>query len=264
MLKPDSRKMEEAPVFVNVSGERIHGVIHIPEVTPAPTVVFCHGFTGNRIEAHRLFVRAARKMSMKGFVAVRFDFRGSGESEGEFENMTVSSEIIDLNTVLSFLCERSEVDCDKIGLVGLSLGGAVSILTAARNQKVKAVCTWSSPAEFRIISDGVKAFGMDLKKILEKGYLDLPSGYRVGRDFFTDILKHDILDSCSKISPRPLLIIHGLEDSVIPVEHAHMLYERAGEPKKLIIIDGADHTFSRRDWEDRVIEITTEWFKKSL
>lgn len=256
--------MEETPIFVNVMGERIHGVMHVPDRPPAPTVILCHGFTGNRIEAHRLFVRAARKMSREGIVAVRFDFRGSGESEGEFEKMTVSSEIIDLNTVLSFLLGRSEVSRGKIGLLGLSLGGAVSILTAARNQSVKAVCTWSSPAEFRLISDGEKAFGMDLKSILEKGYADLPSGYRVGKDFFTDVLKHDILDSCSKISPRPLLIIHGSEDPVVPVKHAQMLYDRAGEPKNLIIIEGADHTFSRRDWEDRVIEITTEWFKKNL
>jgi len=256
--------MDEVPVFVKVMGERIHGVIHVPDVTPAPSVVFCHGFTGNRIEAHRLFVRAARKMSGKGFVAVRFDFRGSGESEGEFENMTVSSEIGDLNAVLSFLSGRSEVARDKIGLVGLSLGGAVSILTAARNQAVKAVCTWSSPAEFRLMSDAEKAFGIDLKSILEKGYVDLPSGYRVGKDFFTDVLKHDILDGCSRISPRPLLIIHGSEDPVVPVQHAHMLYDKAGEPKKLVMIDGADHTFSRRDWEDRLIEITTEWLKENL
>jgi fermentation-respiration switch protein FrsA (DUF1100 family) len=105
---------------------------------------------------------------------------------------------------------------------------------------------------------------MDLKSILEKGYVDLPSGYRVGRDFFTDILKHDILASCSKISPRPLLIVHGSDDPVVPVQHAHMLHDKAGEPKKLIIIDGADHTFSRRDWEDRVIEVTAEWLEESL
>ncbi|NHV98469.1 MAG: alpha/beta hydrolase [Thaumarchaeota archaeon] len=256
--------MEEKPIFVTVIGERIHGVMHVPDETPAPTVVFCHGFTGNRVEAHRLFVRAARKMSREGIAAVRFDFRGSGESEGEFENMTVSSEITDLNSVLSFLLERNEVARDKIGVVGLSLGGAVSILTAARNQMVKAVCSWSSPAEFRIMSDGLKAFGADLKTVTEKGYVDLPSGFRVGKDFFTDILKHDVLDACSKITPRPILIMHGSGDTVVPVKHAHMLYEKAGEPKRLVIIDGADHTFTGREYEDRVIEITTEWFKKNL
>jgi len=247
--------MEELHVFVNNMGERISTVLHIPDETPAPTVVFCHGFTAHKIEAHRLFVNAARRICKEGFVAVRFDFRGSGESDGEFEDITVSSEVSDLNTILKFITERTEVDKNKIGLVGISLGGVVSILTAAQNPIVKAVCTWSSPAYFRPLP------GIDQSQI-EKGYIDLPSGYRIKIGFFEDAFKCNILENCSKISPRPMLIIHGSQDNIAPVEHAKMLYEKAGEPKKLVIIDGADHSFNRKDWEDEVIRITTEWFKE--
>jgi fermentation-respiration switch protein FrsA (DUF1100 family) len=253
--------MEELHLFIENEGERISTVIHIPEKTPAPAVVFSHGFTGNRIEAHRLFVRTARKMSKAGFVAVRFDFRGSGESDGEFEEMSISSEISDLNSVLKFLLDKKEVSREKIGLVGLSLGGVVSILTTARNPIAKAVCTWSSPARLELLSSLRDSFGADLSQI-EKGYVELPSGYRIGRVFLEDALKHDILDDCAKISPRPMLIIHGSQDNVVPVEHARMLYDRAGEPKKIVIIEGADHTFNRRDWEDKVIELTIEWFRE--
>lgn len=257
--------MEEIPVFLKNEEEKISGIMHVPDKTPAPTVVFCHGFTGHRIEDHRLFVRAARSMSREGFVAVRFDFRGSGESEGEFENMTVSSEISDLNTVLSFLVSRKDVLSDKIGVIGLSLGGVVSILASAQNQAVKAVCTWSSPAELRSLSSNIKKFfGIDPKNLFEKDYADLPSGYRVGKNFAIDALKHDVLDSCAKISPRPMLIIHGSEDPVVPVQDAHMLYDKAGEPKKLVIIDGAGHTFSGRELEEKVIAITIGWFKDNL
>jgi len=257
--------MEEIPVFIKNMGEKISGVIHVPNETPAPTVVFCHGFTGHRIEDHRLFVRAARRMSREGIAAVRFDFRGSGESGGEFEDMTISSEMSDLNTVLSFLADRKEVLRDKIGVVGLSLGGVISILTSAQNQNVKAVCTWSSPAELRSLSTNVeKSFGMDSRNLFEKDYADLPNGYRVGKNFFIDALKHDVLDSCAKISPRPMLIIHGSADPVVPVQHARMLYDKAGEPKKLVIIEGAGHTFSGRTLEDKVIETTIEWFKENL
>ncbi|MBO3839941.1 MAG: alpha/beta fold hydrolase [Thermoproteota archaeon] len=255
--------MEEIHVFVKNMGERISTVIHIPDETPAPAVVFSHGFTGNKIETHRLFVRAARKMSKEGFVAVRFDFRGSGESDGEFEEMTISSEVSDLNAVLNFLASRMEIIREKMGLVGLSLGGVVSILTAAQNPIVKAVCTWSSPAYLRLLSSLRDSFGADLSQI-EKGYVDLPSGYRIGRMFFEDALKHDIINSCARISPRPMLIIHGSQDSVVPVEHARMLYDGAGEPKKIVIIEGADHTFNRREWEDKVIELTIEWFKENF
>ncbi|MEM1553924.1 MAG: alpha/beta hydrolase [Thermoproteota archaeon] len=253
--------MEEFHVFIKNMDERISTFIHVPDKTPAPAIIFSHGFTGNKIEAHRLFVRAARRASKEGFVAVRFDFRGSGESDGEFEDTTISSEVSDLNAILNFIVERKEVVKEKIGLVGLSLGGVVSIITASRNPIVKSVCTWSSPAYFR--PPPKSSFLGDLSQ-LEKGYLDLPSGYRIKRSFFEDAQKYDVLDSCAKISPRPLLIIHGSNDNIAPVDHAQALYERAGEPKKIVIIEGADHSFNRRDWEDKVIDLTVEWFKETL
>ncbi|MDW8034624.1 MAG: alpha/beta hydrolase [Nitrososphaerota archaeon] len=255
--------MEEFHVFIRNMGERISTFIHIPDIIPAPAIVFSHGFTGNKIEAHRLFVRAARKASREGFVAVRFDFRGSGESDGEFEYVTISSEISDLNTVLNFIEGREEVIRDKIGLVGLSLGGVISIITASKNPIVKAVCTWSSPAYFKPPLNSRNPILGDLSQ-LEKDYIDLPSGYRIRRTFFEDAQKYNILDSCAKISPRPLFIIHGSNDNIVSVEHAQLLYEKAGEPKKIVIIDGADHSFNRRDWEDSVIDLTIEWFKNNL
>lgn len=253
--------MEEFHVFVKNMGERISTFIHVPDKTPAPAIIFSHGFTGNKIEAHRLFVRAARRASKEGFVAVRFDFRGSGESDGEFEDTTISSEVSDLNAILNFIVEKKEVVKEKIGLVGLSLGGVVSIITASKNPIVKAVCTWSSPAYFK--PPPKSSFLGDLSQ-LEKGYLDLPSGYRIKRSFFEDAQKYDVLDSCAKISPRPLLIIHGSNDNIAPIDHAQALYEEAGEPKKIVIIEGADHSFNRRDWEDKVIDLTIEWFKENL
>lgn len=249
--------MDEIPIFITNMGERISGVIHIPDKTPAPAIVFCHGFTGNRVEAHRLFVRAARRMSKEGMVAVRFDFRGSGESEGEFENMTISGEVSDLNAMLKFLTGRKEILTKSIGVLGLSMGGVVSILTAAQNETIRAVCTWSAPAELKNLSNSLgQSQAMD--------YIDFPSGYRIGRAFINDVLRHDILGNCSRISPRPILIVNGSKDPLVPVQHAHMLYEKAGEPKELVIIEDADHTFNRRDWEDKVIELTTKWFKDNL
>lgn len=124
--------------FMN-EGEKLAGVLHIPNSIPASTVVFCHGFTGNRIESHRLFVHAARELCRKGFVVLRFDFRGSGESEGSFESKTVSGEMSDLKKALDWLQQREEVRRDKIGALGLSLGGAVVLLVAAEDERIKAI-----------------------------------------------------------------------------------------------------------------------------
>ncbi|MBD3293779.1 MAG: alpha/beta hydrolase, partial [Armatimonadia bacterium] len=79
--------MEQFREF-EVDGHRIAASIHIPDTTPAPGVVMCHGFTGQRMEAHFLFVKAGRAMCEAGLNVLRFDFRGSGESDGRFRDMT--------------------------------------------------------------------------------------------------------------------------------------------------------------------------------
>jgi len=259
--------MEEVSTFFKNQGARISAVLHIPDQVPASTVMFCHGFTGHKIESHRLFVHAARHMCDKGFLVLRFDFRGSGESEGMFESMTVSGEISDLKQATSFMLDREEVQHDKIGVIGLSLGGAVSILTAAQDQRIRAVCVWASPADLKGLQQSVQAiFGrhVDASDSNTPEYIDMPSGYRIGKAFLFDVLKHDILTSCAKISPRPFLAVHGTSDELVPFQHAEMLYGKAGEPKERILIAGADHTFNRWDWQSEAIERTTEWFGRKL
>jgi fermentation-respiration switch protein FrsA (DUF1100 family) len=120
--------MPEQFVQFEVQGQRIYGMLHLPDVaaknsgTKVPAVAMCHGFTGNRIEAHRLFVKAARYFAANGFAVLRFDFRGSGESEGDFEQVTVSDEIADALAALAFVRRQSVVDENRIGLIGLRRG----------------------------------------------------------------------------------------------------------------------------------------------
>jgi fermentation-respiration switch protein FrsA (DUF1100 family) len=260
--------MKEEFVFFLNKNEKIVGMLHIPEKTPAPAIIFCHGFTGNRIESHRLFVHAAREMCKKGFVILRFDFRGSGESDGLFENVTISEEISDLKAAIDWLYNREEILKDKIGVIGLSLGGVIAILTASQDERIKAICTWSTPADLKdpeFQNTAKSIFGeVKIEKIILKEYIDLPSGDRIKRKFLIDAFKHDILKSVEKISPRPILIIHGTKDPLVPISHAEKLFEKAKDPKKKILIENADHTFNKWDWQWQVINYTIEWFEKNL
>jgi len=255
---------EEFVAFPN-KGERIVGTLHIPERTPAPAVIFCHGFTGNRIESHRLFVHAARELCRRGFGALRFDFRGSGESEGLFESMTISEEMGDLTAAINWLYDRMEILRDRIGIVGLSLGGVVALLTAVGDGRIKGVCTWGTPAEFGGLQNTARNILGEAKieELMVKTHFDLPSGDRVGRDFLMDALRHDISGSAARISPRPFLIIHGTNDNLVPVSHAEKLFNNAKEPKEKFLVEGADHTFNRWDWQWKVINRTAEWFERT-
>ncbi|MEM0385726.1 MAG: alpha/beta fold hydrolase [Nitrososphaeria archaeon] len=160
--------MEEIFVSFSCEGEKVAGMLHVPNKIPAPTIIFCHGFTGNRIEAHRLFVYAARELCNKGFTVLRFDFRGCGESEGSYNSITISDEVKDLGSAVDFLYNRNEVLKEKIGVVGLSLGGVVSILRTAEDERIKAVCTWSSPGDLKDMESRIKSmFGeINLNRLL--------------------------------------------------------------------------------------------------
>lgn len=255
------RGLIEEPVSFTCKGMRIAGMFHMPERTPAPGIIFCHGFTGTRIESHRLFVHAARYFCGRGFAVLRFDFRGSGESEGLFQNMTVTREIADLKTAVGLAQRRKEILKGKIGVNGLSLGGAVAILTAAMDSRIKVVPLWSTPSDLKGLGQSVLKSS---RKSLEQRYVDEAGGYRVGRNFLIDLRKHNILKAFSKISPRPIFIIHGTQDQVVPLWHAEKLYEAAGEPKEKFFVKGSDHTYNRWDWQWTVIRHTAKWFEKNL
>ncbi len=236
-------------------------MLHKPRKTPAPGIIFCHGFTGTRVEPHRLFVHAARHFCEKGFAVLRFDFRGSGESEGLFQDMTISGEIADLKTAVSWITKRREVLRERIGVNGLSLGGVVALLAASRDHRIKAVSLWSTLSDFSPIRQILSDSQM---KLPTQSFLDLPSGDRVSRDLLLDMEKYDILSDISKISPKPVFITHGTHDPVVPLWHAKKLYEKAGEPKDILIVEDADHTYNRWDWQWKVIERNARWFEENL
>lgn len=237
-------------------------MVHVPSRVPAPALIMCHGFTGNKVEAHRLFVRAAREFCRRGLLVVRFDFWGSGESEGEFHEMTLSSEVEDLGSVLDYVVGRRDVDAGRIGVLGLSMGGAVSLIRASRDPRIRFVCTWSAPADFLMLAEFAKTLYTGSTASGE--YIDLPTGYRISTRLIQDLLSHKITEAASKISPRPLLVVHGSRDEIVPLSHAEAIYNAAGEPREKIVIEGGDHTFTGREMEWKAITSTAEWLERVL
>lgn len=139
--------MLERQIHFDNEGQRLYGMMHLPERPGLhPGVILLHGFTGNSKESHFMFVKAARDFARNGLVALRFDFRGSGDSEGAFVDMTAPDEISDAVAALDFLSVQSEVDEERMGLLGLSLGGCVAACTAGVDARVKSLVLWSAAA----------------------------------------------------------------------------------------------------------------------
>ena len=138
-------------VELKSQGLTLRGMLHMPDSAThkVPVVVIFHGFTGNKMEPHFIFVKLSRMLEKKGIASVRFDFGGSGESDGYFINMTLSGEIRDAHNILDYVKKLDGIDPERIGLVGLSMGGSVaSALAGERKDEINSLCLWA-PAEYK-------------------------------------------------------------------------------------------------------------------
>jgi uncharacterized protein len=115
-------------------GEQIFGVLHSPlEVERPPAIVIFHGLLGSKDQPHQLFVKLADALVQAGIVALRIDFRGRGDSEGDSVEMTPHKDIADARKALDCLEALSQVDAERLGVLGLSWGGAIAVVAMNRN-----------------------------------------------------------------------------------------------------------------------------------
>lgn len=242
--------MDERLSYIKGPRGHLASVIHESapnEDSPRRLVILAHGFTGTKCESGRLFVTTARALAAAGINALRFDFFGSGDSEGEFYQMTPNTEIDDLHAVIRWATKRFE----SVGVLGLSMGGGVSICTVADAPNVKALVTWSSVPDF-------SAWKPPEGKRIPEG-----NPISVGPAFFTDRPERDIPESYRSIR-IPKLQIQGDRDMPGFLEGFRKFFPDAPSPKRHVVIKGADHTFNT--WKDRkrAINLTVEWFLRYL
>lgn len=257
-------KNNEVYAEVISRGQTMRGMVHRPADFSAarryPAIMMWHGFTGSRVEPHRLFVKTARHLAQNGFIVARFDFVGSGESDGEFQDVTPETEIQDALQVIHWISGQAGVDRTKLGLIGLSLGGLVSACAASRSTQISALVLWSATASIDRslalrITPEAEAF------LAQNGFVDW-YGTIVSQAFFDEARKTDPLKALANYK-GDALVLHGDEDKTVTLDHAHD-YHQALPQSKLHIIQNADHTFNRSDWEKELMETTVEWLKQIL
>ena len=253
----------ETPVTFKSQGMQIVGMLHMPERRKGkvPAVILFHGFTGTKVEPHRIFVKQARALAKAGIAALRFDFRGSGDSEGEFSNMTLSGELKDARAALNFMRSRPGIDKSRIGVLGLSFGGAVAALLLGSDPDIHAAALWAPTGrtDEMVQRRYTSKAGRQLKQM---GCADY-GGNAVGKCFFDDIGKHRPIQAITG-TKAPVLLVHGSKDQTCPVKISRE-YEAALKKARCAvvkhIVPGADHTFNSLEWELQVLALTLEWFR---
>jgi alpha-beta hydrolase superfamily lysophospholipase len=233
------------PPYINISfssdGYTLRGSLHLPEVEKPPLVVGSHGLfsTGNSPKQ----IELAKQCNQEGIAFFRFDHRGCGKSDGIFEAVTsLDARCSDLMSAIKTIQKREDIG-RKIGLFGSSMGGAVCISVASRC-RADSLVTVAAPVFGRIIVDALEKSNFSNKLTTSLTKMNHCS---------------DITDKLSSL--HHILIFHGDSDELIPPSNALEIYRRAGDPKKLIILNGGDHRMSNPAHQKTFITEAVNWFK---
>ena len=257
----------------NIKVEGKHGkpvlldVFYESANSPKPVVVFAHGFKGFKDWGH--FNLVAETFARQGFVFVKFNFSHNGTTPEQpedfadleaFGNNNFSIELDDLNTVVDWVCEDKRLsglaDLDNISLLGHSRGGAICILQAREDTRVKKLITWSSVAEFgRFWEPEVVA------QWQEEGVMWIPNSrtgqqmpmyYQSYENLEANKERLDVLQAAAELK-QPWLIVHAIDDPVVQVSAAERLRQAASHAELLLMQNGA-HTFNaRHPWMEEAL-----------
>lgn len=243
--------MSEHALFLRHGAHRLAAIQHRAAPRNRRLVILAHGFTGLKSETGRLFVVTARALADRGIDALRFDFMGSGDSSGEFSAMTPCTEIADLHAVIAWARRRGY---RHIGVLGLSLGGGVSICAVAERPagEISALCTWSSVPSFA-----------SWRRRPDDVLLDPQNCNRISPRFFTDRPRVDVPAAYATIA-CPKLQIQGDRDLPGFVKGFMKNMCLASAPKRHVVLPGADHVFTRASDRRKVIRLTADFFVKHL
>ncbi len=284
--------MEERVTFVS-DGLKLSGVVHTPEGRDRherrPGFLVLHGFGSNK-ESGSVTV-AARALAQWGYIALRFDMRGCGQSEGPPGRVICLEQVEDTRNALTFLATRPEVDPERIGCLGHSFGAAVAVYTAGVDPRVAACISsggWGDgEKKFRKQHPSPEAW-RKFTTMLEEGrrhrkrtgasmmvprfdIVPIPPALRSNlskgsiMEFPFEVVESMYAfkanEVVGRIAPRPLLLLHSANDSVTPTEQSVDLFTHAGQPTDLHLMAGVDH-FMFAESNTLVITLVRNWLEK--
>jgi len=244
-------------VVLEVDGIAIVGQLYLPgNKTQYPVVCLCHGVpSGNPPDpGDGGYPLLAEKICRDGFAVLIFNFRGTGDSSGNFDILGWTR---DLQTAIDYLWSLADIDKSHLSLVGFSAGAAVSVYVASRDKRVSGVAACACPADFSFFTEANEPQSVidRFRKIGAIQDADFPPSVEEWFDHFRMVTP---VNHVAGITPRPLLLVHGSEDETVPISHARRLYEKAGESKELVIIDGAGHRLRQ---DDRATGAVMDWLE---
>lgn len=251
-----ARTVEEKISFEDARGSTVVGILTRPVRGDGGLAVLCHGFlSGKDSTTNRMLTD---RLTAIGIGTFRFDFFGHGESDGPFEEITVSRCAAQLEMVLDRVRERG---VSRPSLVGSSFGGLVALAAASRGQALERMALRCPVVDYPAIwKERLGADGMSRWKKENRipHYAEPGRWIKLNFPFYEDLKNFDILASAPSIIV-PTLILHGDEDEYVPYVQSTLLDRELGGEKDILLVPGADHGFTRPEDFRRMLDEITGW-----
>ena len=254
-------KVSAATKQVTIDGDhgKLSAIIQTPDDRAEyPLVMILHGFNSSKNMS--LLKQIADKLEHLGIASIRFDFNGHGQSEGSFQNMTISNELNDAKKVYEYVQNLPEIT--SVSIIGHSQGGVVSGLMAGEYgaEKIKSVVLMAPASVLRELAQKGDLFGtkFDTDNIPE--YIELFNGLKVGRAYLEDAKNLPIYEISAQYQ-GPVLIIHSQDDELVPYSNGEE-YNQIYQNSKLKTLRGFDHSFTQNTAE--VAQMVADYFIKNI
>ena len=247
---------EEPIAFNDPAGHRIAAILTTPTGPTDRAVLLCHGFLSSKNSSTNKAL--TRNLVDEGIATLRFDFFGHADSDGPFEKLTTTLAVGQAMTALDWLKTKGY---GRLGLMGSSFGGLVSILTAAQRHDLRCVA----------LKCPVVDFGEELR--LEFGEEELQrwkttdtipnilggtERVKLAFAFYEDCLNRIAYEPATRII-APTLIVQGDKDEHVPLHQSRRLYEALPGHKQLEMLPGADHQFTKGEDFKQMTTLITTW-----
>jgi fermentation-respiration switch protein FrsA (DUF1100 family) len=283
----------QSKISFRSDGLNLSGIVHTPDDPRSgerrPAFLVLHGFGGNK--ESRGAVVIAEQLAEWGYIAMRFDFRGCGESDGEHGRILCLDQVTDTSNAVTYMRSRLDVDPERIALIGSSFGAAVAIYTGGADSRVAAVISsggWGdgerkfrrqhpTPEAWerftRMLEEGRRHRERTGKSLMVPRFdiVPIPEGLRqnMSRGSITQFpaeTAQSMVDfradeMVGNIAPRHLLLLHSANDSVTPTQESIELFKRAKQPAELHLLSEVDH-FMFGEENPRVTRLVSDWLAR--
>jgi len=252
-------------VWIPSRNKRLSSMVHLPAEfhSGTPLIVCCHGFTGDKVGYNQLTLNLAKYLAKSNYGVVRFDFLGSGDSDGDFSTDTlVTGWQEDLENVLLWVKNQAKFADSPIILYGHSLGGLVTLMHPNYPHSVVARIVFApvtrAITNFRDIILGPELWEKSLAGESIANFFE--RGFRLNSQFTQELIQKDFqpIEAAAKLSTS-ILVVHGTKDIVVPIEGSRALYDQYQGDKEFIEL-AVDH--GAVGGQEQLYPAIGDWLKK--